>query len=235
MKIGIINTGNIGTILAVAWISKGHDIMLSKDTHPEQLQERIKKFGLEYGLGEAYRDRFRYGSLAEAAQFGDVVVFSPYFPRLAQVLKDLQSSGVSLAGKIVIDTMNPSIVDAQFNHSLDTEYMERTSTTEDIQKTFPEAIIFKAFNTMPAPLLDARKWVSRRGPVQIFVGGKSSSAPTVRKLIEDAGFRPAFAGYDLKAARMMEGLSILFHGLLDNEYKGDFNFSFDIIKPKGDD
>lgn len=234
MKIGIVNTGNIGTNLAAAWIRRGHDVMLSKDTHPEQLQERVHEFGRHYRLNEDDLNRFRYGSLAAAAQFGDVVVFSPYFPRLAQVLKDLQSSGVALAGKIVIDTMNPAIVDTDFNHSLDTEYMKRTSTTEDIQKTFPEAIVFKAFNTMAAPLLDARKWGSGHIPVQIFVGGNSSSAAAVRKLIEDAGFRPAFAGDDLKAARIMEGLTILFHGLLDNEYKGDFNFAFDVIQAKGE-
>ncbi len=232
MKVGIVNAGNIGLNLATAWIRHGHDIMLSKDTHPEKLQERVRAFGLGHGLSEAELSRFKYGSLADAAKFGDVVILSPYFPRLAQVLKDLQSSGVTLSGKIVIDTMNPAIVDANFNHSLDAEYMKRTSTTEDVQKTFPEAVVFKAFNTMASTVLDVREWKSGRVPVQIFLGGNSSSTATVRKLIEETGFRPVFAGHDLKRARVMEQLSILFHGLVENEYEGDFSIAFDVIRPK---
>ncbi|KAI0976279.1 coenzyme F420-dependent NADP oxidoreductase [Xylaria arbuscula] len=232
MKIGIVNAGNIGLNLATAWIRHGHDIMLSKDTHPEKLQERVRVFGLDHGLSETEVSRFKYGSLANAAKFGDVVVLSLYFPRLSHVLKDLKSAGVTLSGKIVVDTMNPAMVDANFNHSLDLEYMERTSTTEDIQKAFPEAVVFKAFNTMTSTVLDVREWTSGRVPPHIFVGGDPSSTTTVRKLIQDTGFRPLFAGYDLKTARVLERLSILFHHLTEDEFQGDFNIAFDIIRLK---
>ncbi|KAF2966627.1 hypothetical protein GQX73_g6917 [Xylaria multiplex] len=234
MKVGIVNAGNIGMNLAAAWIRHGHDIMLSKDTNPEKLQERVRAFGKENGLSETELGRFKYGSLAEAAEFGDVVLVSAYFPRLAQLVKGLQSSGVTFSGKIVIDTMNAVFVDSNFNHSHDLEYMEKTSTTEDIQKAFPRAVVFKAFNTMASTVLDARKWTSGRVPPQIFLGGNPSSVATVRKLIEDSGFRPIFAGHDVKDARLMEKLSILFHRLVENEYQGDVGIAFDIVTPKGD-
>ncbi|TRX88758.1 hypothetical protein FHL15_010328 [Xylaria flabelliformis] len=231
MQIGIVNAGNIGLNLAIPWIRHGHDIMLSKDTHPEKLRERVRAFGLEHGLNDAELNRFRYGSLAEAAKFGDVVLLSVYFPRLDHVLKELQDAGVTLSGKIVIETMNPVNVDENFNHSHDLKYMKRTSVTEEIKKVFPEAILFKSFNNMFAPLLDVKKWSSNRIPTIVFVGGNSSSTGTVRKLIEDAGFRPQFAGYNLVDARLLENLGVLFHRLVENEYQGDVNIAFDVVRP----
>lgn len=231
MQIGIVNAGNIGLNLTMAWIRCGHEIMLSKDTHPEQLQERVRAFGLDHGLTDAEMARLKYGSLTDAAKFGDIVVVSAYFPRMAHVLQELHEADVTLSGKVVIDTMNPLNVDANFNHYHDIEYMERTSTTEEIQKAFPEAIVFKAFSVMPANLLDTRKWASNPVPAMIFVGGNSSSTGIARKLIEDAGFRPQFAGHDLTHSRLLERLGILLHHLVENEYHGDLSIAFDVIRP----
>ncbi|RFU81404.1 hypothetical protein TARUN_810 [Trichoderma arundinaceum] len=204
--------------------------MLSKDTAPEHLQERIRSLGSDRGLTDSELALFKYGSLADAANFGDVIILSVYFPRLSHILKELQSFGVTLAGKIVIDTMNPLNVDENFNHYHDMEYMQRTSTAEEVQRAFPEAIVFKAFNTLPAVLLDASKWASGHVPPVIFIGGNSTSTDTARKLIEDAGFRPQFAGYKLKDSGLLERLGILSHRVAENEFHGDTNIGFDIIK-----
>lgn len=230
MQIGIVNAGNIGLRLAIPWIRPGHDIMLSKDTHPEQLRERVLTFGLDFGLSQAEIDRFKYGPLAEAAEFGDVIIVSAYFPRLVHLIEELHNSDVTLSGKIVIDTMNPLNVDSSFNHYHDLEYMQRTSVTEEIQTAFPEAIVFKAFNTIPATLLDAQRWTSVSIPIIIFVGGNTTSVGIVRKLIEDTGFRPQFAGHQLKDSTLLERLGILLHRVVENEYKGDFNLAFDVIR-----
>ncbi|KAL6835323.1 coenzyme F420-dependent NADP oxidoreductase [Trichoderma camerunense] len=232
MKIGIVNAGNIGQNLATSWIRHGHDIMLSKETSPEKLRTRIQELGSSKGLAETELAKFKYGSLVEAANFGDVVVFSIYFPRLSHVLQALQRAGVMLSGKIIIDTMNPLNVDENFHHYHDVEYMQRTSTAEEVQKAFPEAIIFKAFNTFEATLLDASKWTSGRVPPVLFIGGNSDSTDTARKLIEDAGFRPRFAGYNLRDAGLLERLGILSHRLAENEFDGDANIAFDILQSK---
>ena len=230
MKVGIVNTGNIGLRLAFSWIRLGHEVMLSKDTHPERLRERVREFGLERGIGEDEISRFKYGSITGAGKFGEVVVLSAYFPRLAHILEELQSDGITLSGKIVIDTMNPLNVDDTFNHYHDFKYMRRTSITEDVQRAFPEALLFKAFNSMPATLLEAQKWTSGRVPPIIFVGGNTSSIDTVRKLIEGAGFKPRFAGYDLKHSGLLERLGILLHLLVENEYEGNGDVVFDVIQ-----
>ncbi|OGM51210.1 hypothetical protein ABOM_000047 [Aspergillus bombycis] len=230
MKVGIVNAGNIGLRLAFAWIRLGHEVMLSKDTHPERLRERVREVALERGIGEDEIARLKYGSITGAAKFGEVVILSAYFPRLAHILKELQSDGITLSGKVVIDTMNPLNVDANFNHYHDLKYMERTSITEELQRAFPEAILFKAFNSMPATLLEAQRWASGRVPPIIFIGGNASSIDTARKLIQDAGFRPQFAGYDLNHAGLLERLGILLHLLVENEYEGNGDVVFDVME-----
>ncbi|BCS29247.1 NADPH-dependent F420 reductase [Aspergillus puulaauensis] len=233
MKVGIVNAGNIGLRLAFSWVRVGYEVMLSKDTHPERLRERVQEFALENGIGEEVVARFKYGSITDAAKFGDLVILSAYFPRLPYILKELQHDGITLADKIVIDTMNPLNVDADFNHYHDLEYMDRTSIAEEIQRAFPKAVLFKAFNSIPATLLDAQKWASSgRVPPIFFIGGNgiASSVGTVRKLIEDAGFRPRFAGYDLNHSGLLERLGILLHLLVENEYRGSFNVVFDVVE-----
>lgn len=231
MKIGIVNAGNIGRNLAMSWVRHGHDIMLSKDTSPEKLKKYIQELASNRGLAETELEKFKYGSLVEAANFGDVIVFS-YFPRLRHVLKELQKFGVTFSGKIIIDTMNPLNVDENFNHYHDVDYMQRTSTAEEVQNAFPEAIVFKAFNTFSANLLDASKWAPGRTPPVLFLGGNSNSTDTARKLIEDAGFSPKFAGYNLRDSSLLERLGILSHRLVDNEFHGNANIAFDIIQNK---
>lgn len=232
MKIGIVNAGNIGQNLALSWVRHGHDIMLSKDTSPEQLQKRIQELGSNRRLAETELAKFKYGSLIEAAEFGDVVIFSIYFPRLGHVLKELKRFGVTLSGKIIIDTMNPLNVDDNFNHYHDIEYIQRTSIAEEVQKAFPEAIVFKAFNTISATLLDGSKWASDHVPPVLFVGGSSNSVNTARTLVEDAGFRPMFAGYNLRDSGLLERLGVLAHRLAENEFEGDTNIAFDILRSK---
>ena len=68
MKIGIINAGNIGGRLARAWVSAGYDVMLSKDGDQAKLQPLVDELG----------GKVLVGSLREAAQYGDVVLFSVY-------------------------------------------------------------------------------------------------------------------------------------------------------------
>lgn len=230
MKIGVVNAGNIGLNLAVPWLRHGHEIFLSKDTNSEKLQERTREFGLAHGLTETELARFKYGSLADAAKFGDVILFSVYFPRLPHVIEELQKAGINFSDKTVIETINPVNVDANFNHAHDVEYMQRTSVTEELQKAFPRAIIFKSFNNTPSNLLDVGKWTAGRIPAIIFVDGNASSTATVRKLIENAGFRPQFAGHTLADARLLEKLGVLLHRLYENEYKGDAGIVVDILK-----
>lgn len=70
MKIGILNTGNVGGRLARAWATAGHDLVLAKDGEDRKLAPLLTEMG----------DRARRGTIREAAEFGEAVLFSVYWP-----------------------------------------------------------------------------------------------------------------------------------------------------------
>ncbi|TCC40995.1 NADPH-dependent F420 reductase [Kribbella speibonae] len=205
MHIGVVNAGNIGRALARAWLAAGHDVMVAKDGGQEKLDAFMEQ-----------NPRAVRGTPAEAAEFGEVVLFSVYWPRLDAVL---QAVG-PLAGKVVIDTMNPLQVNGDFEHSYDAYFMARSSTSEELQRRLPDVRVVKAFNTMPSTLLDARRWPEPKSVPPVFLAGDDSSAKAqVRTLAQDAGFTALDAG-PLTSARNIEQLNVLMHLLADNQFEG---------------
>lgn len=211
MKIGIVNTGNIGRALARPWLRAGHALLLAKDGNQTKLDEFFREAGT---LGTATR-----GTPREAAEFGEVVLFSTYWPRLDQTLAEV---GGSLAGKVVIDTMNPLNVNANFEHTHDLAFMACSSTSEELQRRCPDAKVVKAFSTLPAGVLDADAWSA--GPLRppVFVAGDDPAAKaTVFRLVRDAGFEPLDTG-PLEAARSIEQLGVLLHHVGTHHFDGDY-------------
>lgn len=205
MRIGVVNAGNIGRTLARAWLRKGHEIMLAKDGNQEKLDTFI-----------AENPNALRGTIADAAQFGEAVLFSVYWPRLDAVLDAVGS----LDGKLVIDTMNPLTVSSDFEHSYDKELMARSSTSEELQRRLPRARVVKAFNTVPSNLLDERSWTEPRSTPPVFVAGDDASAKAdVTTLAGDAGFSALDAG-PLTAARSIEQLNVLVHLVAENQFTG---------------
>jgi len=77
MKIGVIGAGNVGTGLAKRLIPNGHNVMLSFHTDAEKLKSVAASLGA------------RVGFVAEAAQFGDVVVLATPWTATAEALKQV--------------------------------------------------------------------------------------------------------------------------------------------------
>jgi len=67
MRIGIVGAGKVGGGLGKIWVRAGHQVLFS--SRPNRLKVLIE----EGGPG-AYR-----GTIADAALFGDVILFSPNF------------------------------------------------------------------------------------------------------------------------------------------------------------
>ncbi|AKS30863.1 NADPH-dependent F420 reductase [Mycolicibacterium goodii] len=206
MRIGVVNAGNIGRTLAHAWIEAGHELFLAKDGSQDKLDAFV----------EAHPQVER-GTPAEAADFGEVVLFSVYWPRLDAILEAVGP----LSGKVVIETMNPLQVSADFEHSHDKAFMAQSSTTEELQRRLPDARVVKAFNTMPSDLLDKRRWSNSPVTPPVFLAGADGAAKkTVAQLAQDAGFPTIDAG-PLVAARSIEQLGVLMHYVGENHFGGD--------------
>ena len=198
MKIGIVNAGRIGGTLSRLWAAAGHELFLSRDGDPASLDPILKDIG----------EHAQAGTLADAASFSDVLLFSVYWGRAQDVLRQLGP----LDGKVVLESVNPVLIDAKSReHSHDHAFMATNrSTSEWLQERAPNAQIVKAFNTLPSELLDARVWPKDERPTIMFAGGDSRAKRIAAQLIEDAGFPPIDVG-PLEAARQLEQLGLLFH------------------------
>jgi hypothetical protein len=65
-KSGILNTGNVGSCLTRAWANVGHDLVLDKDGEDRKLTPLLSDLD----------GKVRLGTIREATDFGDVVLFS---------------------------------------------------------------------------------------------------------------------------------------------------------------
>lgn len=208
MKIGILNTGNIGGRLARAWAAAGHKLVLAKDGEDRKLEPLLAELG----------GRARLGTVREAAEFGEAILFSVYWPRVSAIVEEV---GDALDGKVVIETMNPLGVTGEFKHFHDLDFMRDGSTAEHLQRRLPNARVVKAFNTLAAPVLEAAAWTTATArPSVPYVTDDADAGRITRELIEAAGFRPLAAG-PLKGARQLEQLGVFLHHVADHEYGGD--------------
>ncbi|MGF0336597.1 NADPH-dependent F420 reductase [Ectopseudomonas toyotomiensis] len=208
MKIGVLNTGNIGSRLARAWAAADHTLLLAKDGEDRKIAPLLVELG----------ERARLGTIEQAADFGEAVLFSVYWPRTDAVI---EAVGDALNGKIVIETMNPLGVTDEFEHFHDHAFMRDSSTAEYLQERLPEARVVKAFSLLAAPVLEATAWADSPFKANVFyVTDDQEAGQVVRGLIEDAGFNPVNAG-PLKVARQLEQLGVLLHQIAAHEYQGD--------------
>src|SRR6185503_14950767 len=95
MKIGVLGSGNVGRVLASAFLKEGHAVMLGTRNISK---EEVLKWQNENATG-------LLGSFQETAQFGEIIVLA--------VSGLAVEDAISLAGKehfidkILIDTTNP--------------------------------------------------------------------------------------------------------------------------------
>jgi hypothetical protein len=181
MRIGIIGAGRIGGNAARLLATAGHEVKLSFARDPSKLEALANEIG----------ERASTGSPAEAASFGEVVVFSVPW----STIDDALAQAGSLEAKIVVDTTNqfgsgpmpaPGQTAAQFNAA-----------------RMPGARYTKSFNTLTSAFQAAA--AGRSGPerVVLFLCGDDGEAKrVVAGLIEDAGFAPADVGGTADAAVM---------------------------------
>ena len=187
MKIGIVGAGRIGGNLASLWAKQRHSVMLSYSREPENLEQRSSAIGALASVG----------SVREAAEFGEVVLFSVPWPRVEEVLEEVGAE--ALEGKVLIDTTN------QFGSDGLEELPEgKTAAQVNAARMPPGVKYVKAFNTLTAGFQGAAAGRSGDERVAMFFCGDDDDAKeTVKKLIREIGFAPVDAG-GLADASVME-------------------------------
>jgi 8-hydroxy-5-deazaflavin:NADPH oxidoreductase len=176
MKIGIIGAGNIGATAARLFVRAGHEVGISNSRGPDSLR----------GLVEELGPQARAMSVNDAARFGDLVLLAvPWRSPEALPKPDL------VAGKIVIDAMNP------YQPDFTIQDLGDSTSSEETAKRLPGARLVKAFNTIYYQHLASRGRTDI--PVDqrhaIFIAGDDEDAKqVVKRLIEEIGFAPVDTG-----------------------------------------
>ncbi len=175
-KIGIIGTGRIGSALARAWVKAGHEVFVST-RHPEELQGLVAELG----------PHAHAGTPRQAAAFGSVVLVSIPYGAMPQIGMDLRAE---LAGKVILDTSNPS---ERRDGALASEWLKKgagVATAELLHNTR----VVRAFNCIGAGSL-ASDGFRQPNHFAIPIGGDDAAALAIaERLIREIGFDPVMIG-----------------------------------------
>ena len=191
MQIGILGSGLMGAKLGTIWARAGHDVTFSYSHSAKKLE----KLARDAGHGA------RVGSVAEAVENADAVLFSVPWDRFDDVL----AQAGDLADKVVVTCSLPSRGDGMtllVGHT--------TSGAEELAKRIPQARVVQAFNTVPSEVFFAVYAKRRRKtrPSVVYCGDDRKAKRVAAKLIGDVGFEPVDIG-GLRMARFSEPMTFV--------------------------
>jgi 8-hydroxy-5-deazaflavin:NADPH oxidoreductase len=180
MRIGIVGAGRIGGNCAVQFAKGGHEVKLS-GRDPSKLEPLAAEIG----------DAASIGTPAEAADFGEVVVFAVPWDGF----DDAVAAAGDLVGKIVIDTTN------QYGKA---EMPAEGETAASFHAAKLEGALYtKSFNTLTSAFqAEAAFRPEAERAVQWVCGDDAVAKQVVMGLIADAGYAPIDVGPNADAAVM---------------------------------
>lgn len=207
MKIGFVGYGNMARALSARWAPE-HEVFIG-GRNPEKSEMLMSEIG---ATGS--------GSVAEAVEFGNVVVLTIPADTVADAIEG-GGGPDAFAGKTVIDLGNAISVPGGPHATDGVPYLPREfpegSLAEHIAVLVPRAHVVKAFNmcqasvwAMNPPIFDGRRLVT------LYCGGSVEAKAQVAALIESVGSEPVDIGV-LEYARLLEAgaglvIKLLFAG-----------------------
>lgn len=186
MRFAIIGAGNVGTAVARAVTSAGHEAVVASD-EADDLP----------AVADVAPVAITTSNL-DAVTGADVVVLAVPFGAAEGVAREVADA---VAGKVIIDATNPIADD------LSGLATETGAGAQVVQQAAPEARVIKAFNTVFA----ANQASAEVDGVQLdgFIAGDDDEAKSlVSNLLAELGFRPIDVG-PLAFARYLEGMALI--------------------------
>lgn len=210
MKIGILGSGIVGRVLASAFITEGHEVMLGTRNISKT---EVVKWKKENASGHV-------GVFADAARFGELLVIATAGSAAEEVIK---KAGVDqFSHKVVIDTTNPIAAAPPVNGVLKCFTNLDDSLMERMQRVAPKAKFVKAFNSVGNDFM--YKPAFKDGKPTMFICGNDDSAKkTVTEILTSFGWDTEDMG-KVEAARAIEPLCILWciPGFIRNQWTHAF-------------
>jgi len=205
MKIGVLGTGMVGDAIASKLIALGHEVMMGS---------RDPKNAKAAAWAERIGGRAQIGTFADTARFAHLLFNCTHGANSVDALR--AAGEKNLAGKVVIDVANilpPAVRGPE-------------SLGEQLQKSFPEAKVVKALNTINCEVMvDPSKLP---GSHSVFMSGNDAVAKnTVRQLLEAFGWRDIIDLGDISKARATESYMPLWLALWNT--LGTLHFNIKVV------
>ncbi len=187
-KIGIIGTGNMGRVIGLALAKNGYSVFFGA----RDLSKA--KFAAEFDKTT------QYGTNQQAAEFGDIIYFSPRDTHPRNILQDISI----LDNKIVIESNNWNI-----SNMLDADQIT-TSKTQILQQQIPNAKVVKAFNTITQEIFEHTKEDIKSHNVACLIASDYPEATNaVIALANDLGFTGIDCGLAKQAVLLENAGSLI--------------------------
>jgi predicted dinucleotide-binding enzyme len=225
MKISIIGTGSVGQTLASKFHSLGHEIMIgTRDVRQSLSRTEKDRYGYP-GFGEWIKENkgIKVGTIKEAAAYGEILVNAT---QGASSIATFQSADPGdLAGKIIIDIANPLDFSQGFLQLIPA-LSNSNSLGEEMQKSFPKAMVVKTFNTMWCGLMVDPGMIGNGEHVNFLCGNDQDAKEKVRSLLHEIGWKDEYLVDlgDIAASRGTEAVLLLWIRLMNLKQTGAFNF-----------
>ena len=210
LKIGVLGSGDVGRVLASAFLKEGHPVMLgTRDPSKDQvIKWKNNNVGAETGTFE------------QTAAFGDIIVLAAAGSVSLSVI-ELEGKK-NFDGKLVIDTTNPIAPEPPVKGVLKFFTSLDHSLLEMIQEKIPSSNVVKAFNSVGNALMYKPDFKGTK-PSMFICGNDAGAKKTVTTILENFGWDTEDMG-PAEAARAIEPLCILWciPGFIRNEWTHAF-------------
>ena len=208
-RVGVLGSGVVGETLADGFLKKGYAVMRgSRD--PGRLEEWLRRAG----------PRASTGTFGETARFGEVVVFAVKGEAAEEAVR--LAGPEALAGKTVVDTMNPIAGGPSKDGLLSFFTGPDESLLERVRRAAPGAEWVKAFSCVGAAHMVDPDFGGEK-PTMFLCGDSPRAKERVEGILGEFGWEWEDLG-GVAAARAIEPLCILWclPGFLRNEWSHAF-------------
>ena len=211
MKIGILGTGNVGQTIGTKLIQLGNDVKLgSRMAENEKAIEWTRQNG----------SKASHGTFAQAAGYANIL-FNCTAGSASIVALNLAEKE-NLNGKILIDVANPLDFSNGMPPAL--SICNTSSLGEEIQKSFPEAKVVKALNTMSCKLMVNPALLKDEHDAFVCGNNKEAKSEVISILKEWFGWKSVIDLGDITASRGMEMILPIWLSLMGTFQTTNFNF-----------
>ena len=207
MRIAIIGAGSVGATLGRAWIKHGEEVIWGLRNPADPKYTTLPK------------DRLK--APAEAVKGAEVVVIATPWSAAEAAINSLGS----LAGKTVIDCMNPLGMGPD---GLQLVLGFNTSAGEQVASWAPGAFVFKTLKTTGAGNM-ARAAEYPVKPFMPVAGDDAAKKAVVMELVAALGFEPDAGPF--KNARLLEPFAMVWIDQAMKRGRGR-DFAFALVKMK---